>query len=59
MERWLILLQRLGKMVPLALAVLLVVAVAAFGVYQWQQPFLHQLREKDSYRYERMEPPGR
>jgi hypothetical protein len=54
MERWLILLQRLGKVVPLALAVLLVVAVAGFGVYQWQQPVLLKLQEKDSYRYERM-----
>lgn len=54
MERWLILLQRLGKVVPQALAVLLVVAVAAFGVYQWQQPALLKLQEKDAYRYKRM-----
>ena len=54
MERWIVLLQRLGKMVPLALAVLLVVAVAAFGIYQWQQPVLLKLQEKDSYRYDRM-----
>ena len=47
-------LQRLGKVVPQALAVLLVVAVAAFGVYQWQQPALQKLQEKDAYRYERM-----
>lgn len=54
MERWLILLQRLGKVVPLALAVLLVVAAAGFGVYQWQQPALLKLQDKDSYRYEQM-----
>ena len=54
MERWLILLQRLGKVVPLALAVLLVVAVAGFGVYQWQQPVLLKLLEKDPYRHEQM-----
>jgi len=54
MERWLILLQRLGKVVPLALAVLFVVAAAVFGVYQWQQPVLQKMQEKDSYRYEQM-----
>ena len=54
MERWLILLQRLGKAVPQALAVLLVMAVALFGIYQWQKPVLLKLKEKDAYRYERM-----
>jgi hypothetical protein len=54
MERWLILLQRLGKMVPLILAVLFVVGAAVFGVYQWQQPALQELQAKDPYRYERM-----
>ena len=54
MERWLIVLQRLGKVVPLALAILFVVAAAGFGVYQWQQPALLELQAKDSYRYERM-----
>ena len=54
MERWLILLQKLGKVVPLALAVLFVVAAAGFGVYQWQQPALLKLQEKDPYRYEKM-----
>ena len=54
MERWLIRLQRLGKMVPLISAVLFVVGAAAFGVYQWQQPALLELQAKDSYRYERM-----
>jgi hypothetical protein len=54
MERWLKLLQRIGKAVPLALAILFVVAAAGFGVYQWQKPSLQKLQEKDSYRYERM-----
>jgi len=54
MERWLILLQRLGKQVPLALAILFVVAAAGFGIYQWQKPDLLKLQEKDSYLYERM-----
>jgi hypothetical protein len=54
MERWLIVLQRLGKVVPLALAILFVVASAGFGVYQWQKPALLILQEKDPYRYEQM-----
>jgi len=54
MERWLLVLQRLGKVVPLALAILFVVAAAGFGIYQWQQPALLELQAKDSYRYERM-----
>lgn len=54
MERWLILLQRLGKMVPLVLAVLFVVAAGGFGVYQWQKPVLLKLQEKDAYRYKQM-----
>ena len=54
MERWLILLQRLGKVVPLALAFLFVVAAAGFGVYQWQLPNLMKLQEKDPHRYEQM-----
>jgi len=54
MERWLILLQRLGKIVPLALAVLFVVVAAGFGVYQWQQPALLKLQDKDAYRYKQM-----
>jgi hypothetical protein len=39
---------------PQVLAVFLVLAVAVAVVYQWQKPVLHQLRDKDSYRYERM-----
>ena len=39
---------------PYALSILLVLAVAVAVVYQWQKPALHQLRDKDSYRYERM-----
>ncbi len=54
MERWLTLLHRLGKVVPQALTVLLVLAVAAAAVYEWQKPVLHQLRDKDLYRYEQM-----
>lgn len=54
MERWLILLQRLGKVVPLALAFLFVVAAAGFGVYQWQLPNLMKLQEKDPHRYQQM-----
>jgi hypothetical protein len=41
-------------MMPLVLAILLVVAAAGFGVYQWQKPVLQKLQAKDSYRYERM-----
>ncbi len=54
MERWLIVLQRLGKIVPHVMAILLVLAVAALGVYQWQKPALDQLRLKDPYRYRLM-----
>ena len=54
MERWLIVLQRLGKLVPQVLTALLVLVVAVAVVYEWQKPDLHQLREKDAYRYERM-----
>ncbi len=54
MERWLIFLQRLGKLMPHVMALLLVLAVAALGVYQWQRPALDQLRLKDPYRYQLM-----
>ena len=54
MERWLILLQRLGKIVPQVLTALLVLIVVAAAVYEWQKPDLHLLRDKDAYRYERM-----
>lgn len=54
MERWLILLQRLGKLVPQMLTALLVLVVAVAVVYEWQKPALQKLQEKDAYRYERM-----
>ncbi len=54
MEHWLEFLQNLGKRVPQILAVGLALGVAALGVHQWQKPALHQLREKDTYRYNRM-----
>ncbi len=54
MERWLVLLQRLGKKVPQILSVLLVLVVVAAAVYEWQKPALQILREKDAYRYEKM-----
>jgi hypothetical protein len=54
MERWTILLQRLGKVLPLTLSILLVLGVAGAAVYEWQKPVLQKLQEKDAYRYERM-----
>lgn len=54
MERWLIVLQRLGKRVPQMLTALLVLVVVTAAVYEWQKPELRKLREKDAYRYERM-----
>jgi len=54
MERGLIILQRIGMKVPLLLAVLLVLAVAAVGTYQWQKPALNQLQAKDPFRYQLM-----
>ena len=38
MERWTILLQRLGKVLPLTLSILLVLGVAGAAVYEWQKP---------------------
>jgi hypothetical protein len=54
MERWLIVLQRLGKLVPQMLTAFLVLVVAVAVVYEWQKPALQKLQEKDAYRYERM-----
>jgi hypothetical protein len=54
MERWLIVLQRLGKLVPQMLTALLVLVVAVAVVYEWQKPALQKLQEKDAYRYEQM-----
>ena len=54
MERWLIVLQRLGKLVPQMLTALLVLVVVTAAVYEWQKPTLQKLQEKDPYRYERM-----
>ena len=41
-------------MIPQVLSVLLVLAVVVVAVYEWKKPALHQLRDKDTYRYERM-----
>jgi hypothetical protein len=54
MKRWLVLLRRIGRVVPQVLTVPLVLVVLAAAVYEWQKPVLNQLQEKDAYRYERM-----
>lgn len=54
MERWLEALQKIGKIMPLLMAVCLVLGVAVYGVYQWQKPVLVGLQIKDPYRYELM-----
>lgn len=54
MERWLVLLQKIRKLMPHVMAVLLVLAVAGLGIYQWQKPALDQLKLKDPYRYQLM-----
>jgi hypothetical protein len=54
MKRWLIRLRRLRRMIPQVLSVLLVLAIVVAAVYEWKKPTLHQLRDKDAYRYERM-----
>jgi len=54
MKRWLVLLRRIGRVMPKVLTVPLVLAVVAAAVYEWQKPILKELQAKDAYRYERM-----
>jgi hypothetical protein len=54
MKRWLVLLRKIGRLVPQVLTVPLLFAVVAAAVYEWQKPILNQLQEKDAYRYQRM-----
>jgi hypothetical protein len=41
-------------MMPQVLSAVLVLAIVVAVVYEWKKPALHQLRDKDAYRYERM-----
>lgn len=54
MKRWLVRLRRLRKYAPHVSSAVLILIMAAAGIYEWKKPELHQLRDKDPYRYERM-----
>lgn len=54
MKRWLVRFRKIGRIIPYVLSAMIVLAVAAAGVYEWKQPVLQKLRDKDPYRYDRM-----
>lgn len=54
MERGLIVLQKIGKVLPYLVMGVLVLAAAALSVYEWKKPALIRLETKDPHRYELM-----